>query len=55
MDALGLIDKGNLTGASGKLGDFIDGVEAQRGKKIDDADADAWIADAEAVLNRLVA
>jgi len=51
--ALGLLARGNTTGATGKIGDFIDQVEAQSGKQIDKADADLWIAAAETILDIL--
>ncbi len=43
------LDANNLAGACDKLGAFITGVQAQRGKKIATADADALIAEAEEV------
>ena len=43
------LDKGDLDEACEKLGSFIDQVAAQSGKKIDPADAEALIADAEAI------
>ena len=43
------LDKGDTDGACEKLASFIDEVEAQRGKKIDDADADALVARVEAI------
>jgi FG-GAP repeat len=51
--ALGLLARDNTTGAISKLGDFVDQVAAQRGKQIDEGDADAWIADAQAILDAL--
>jgi hypothetical protein len=51
--AIGLVGRGNTTGATGKVGAFIDQVEASRGKQIDDTDADAWIAAAETILDML--
>lgn len=47
------LEKGNVAGASGKLRAFINQVRAQRGKKIDAADADALIAAAKAILAAL--
>jgi hypothetical protein len=51
--SLGFLARDNTTGAIAKLGDFIDQVEAQRGRQIAAADADAWIASAEAILDAL--
>jgi hypothetical protein len=51
--ALGLLARGNTSGAIGTVEDFINQVEAQRGKQIDEADADAWIAAAETILDML--
>lgn len=39
-EAQGLFDKGNTNGGCHKLGDSLDQVEAQRGKKLTDAQAD---------------
>jgi hypothetical protein len=52
-NALGFLARNNTKGAIRSLGAFINQVEAQRGKKITEADADAWIAAAEAILDML--
>jgi hypothetical protein len=41
----------NNRAAIGELQDFLDQVDAQRGKKITDTDADALIADAQAIID----
>ena len=43
----------NDNAACGKIGAFINQVNAQSGKKIDSSDADQWIADAQAILDDL--
>ena len=50
LDALAEASSGDIPSASGKLGAFINSVEAQRGKAISDEDADALITAAEAAL-----
>jgi len=45
--------RGNVKAATGQLGAFINEVEAQRGKKIAEADADRLIAAAQAILDAL--
>jgi FG-GAP repeat len=51
--AQGSLARGQINAAIGKIQAFINQVEAQRGKKIPEADADAWIADAETILDML--
>jgi hypothetical protein len=50
-NAQGSLTRGQINGAIGKIEAFISEVEAQRGKKIPEADADAWIADAQAIID----
>jgi hypothetical protein len=52
-NAQGSLARGQTEAAIGQIQAFINEVEAQRGKKIDEADADAWIADAEAIIDAL--
>jgi hypothetical protein len=54
-NAQGSLARGQIKAAIGKIQAFINQVRAQRGKKIDEADADAWIADAEAIIDALKA
>lgn len=54
-NAQGSLARGQINGAIGKIQAFIAEVEAQRGKQIDEADADAWIAAAETILDMLSA
>jgi hypothetical protein len=51
--ALASLERGNENSARGQLNAFINQVEAQRGKKISDAAADALISAAQAVLDGL--
>jgi hypothetical protein len=51
--ALASVQRGNESSASGQLGAFINEVEAQRGKKIPSADADALIAAAQQIIAEL--
>jgi hypothetical protein len=54
-NAIKSLEKGEIEAAIGKLNAFINEVEAQRGKKIDEADADALIAAAQAIIDELEA
>jgi len=47
------LDKGNDNAATGKLGAFINSVEAQRGKKISEADADVLIQMAQGIIDAI--
>lgn len=51
--ALASVQRGNENSASGQLGAFINEVQAQRGKKIPSADADALIASAQQIIGEL--
>ncbi len=51
--AINQLEQGNVEAAIGPLGAFMNLVEAQRGKQIDEADADALIAGAEAIIAAL--
>ncbi len=51
--AIHLLEKENINGAIHKLGDFIDYVEAQRGKKLTNEEADALIAAAQAIIDNI--
>jgi hypothetical protein len=53
--ALDSVAKGRENLAIFTLRVFIREVEALRGKEIDEADADAWIADAETIIDMLKA
>jgi uncharacterized repeat protein (TIGR03803 family) len=48
--AIAAFDRGNATAGDNQLKAFINEVNAQRGKKIDDALADLFIADAEDII-----
>jgi len=50
-NAMNSLQNGNTGAAINKLEAFINKVEAQRGKKIDEADANELIADAQAIIN----
>jgi hypothetical protein len=50
-NAQGNLARGKTKAATGKIEAFINQVEAQSGKKIDEADADTWIAAAENILS----
>ena len=52
--AIAKLEDGKIQPAVGKLGEFIDHVEAQRGKKIDGADADGLVADAQAIIDAVM-
>jgi hypothetical protein len=52
-NAQGSLARDQTTSAIGKINAFINEVEAQRGKKIDEADADDWIAAAGAIIDAL--
>ena len=52
-EAIHLLNKGNENGARRKLGDFVDSVTAQRGKKITNDDADALIAKAQWIIDNI--
>ena len=52
-NAQGSLARDQINGTIGKVEAFINEVEAQRGKQIDEADADAWIAAAETILDML--
>jgi hypothetical protein len=45
--------RGQDKGAVGKLNAFINSVEAQRGKKISEADADALIQTVQEIINAI--
>lgn len=47
------VDRGDESAAIGQLGAFMHHVDAQRGHHIDDADADALITAAEAIIDSL--
>ena len=47
------LDKGNTNAAEGQLNAFINKVQAQRGKKITEADADLLIFLAQTILNNI--
>jgi hypothetical protein len=51
--AVDLLENGNTKGASQKLGDFIDYVNAQRGKKLTGAQADELISTAQWIIDNL--
>ena len=51
--ALDALLRGNEVTARSHLEAFVNAVEAQRGKKITDAEADALIAEAESVISTL--
>lgn len=53
--ALGFFARDSTAGAVGTVEAFINQVEAQRGKHIDEADANAWIAAAVTILDALAA
>jgi hypothetical protein len=53
--ALDSVNKGRQTLAILMLRVFIREVEVLRGKKIDEADADVWISDAQAIIDILKA
>jgi hypothetical protein len=50
LTAVDALERGNEQAAAGKLGAFIHHVEAQTGKKLAEADADALVDTAEAIL-----
>ena len=50
-DAIHLLNKGNENGAIHKLMGLINQVEAQRGKKISEEQADYFIAEAQRILS----
>jgi streptogramin lyase len=50
---IGLLNKGNEIGAVHKLEDFIDQVEAQRGKKLTDQQASDLIFKAQEIINHI--
>ena len=52
-NAIDSLENGNTAGAIIKLNDFINEVQAQSGKKIDEADADDLIAAAQAIIDEL--
>ncbi len=52
--ALADANSDNDVAAINALGAFIEGVEAQRGKQLTDAEADALIAAAQAIIDLLV-
>jgi parallel beta-helix repeat protein len=52
-DALKLLDKGNITGAVHKLGDFIDQVEALRENKLTNEQADILILKAQIIISQI--
>src|SRR5262249_46608176 len=49
--AIALFNAGDTTDGASQLGAFINPVRAQRGKHIDAALADAWIAYAQRIIN----
>ena len=55
LASLNDLNTNNDVAAVGKLGSFINKVEAQRGKKITDAQADELITDAQAIIDELLA
>ena len=55
LDSLQDMNQNNDVAAIGSLGAFINAVEAQRGKKIPESDADALIAAAQAIIDLLEA
>jgi PKD repeat protein len=52
-NAIDSLEKGNLNAAANKLGAFINQVEAQRGKKLTDEQADELIAAAQRIIDSL--
>jgi hypothetical protein len=52
-NALDDLARGQDKGAVGKLNAFINSVEAQRGKKISEADADALIQTVQEIINAI--
>ena len=52
--AIDSLDRGQENAAANQLSAFINQVEAQRGKKISDAEADALIAAAQAIIDALM-
>jgi len=50
VDASHLYDKGNVNGATHKTEDFIEQVEAQRGKKITNEQADPLVSKAQRIV-----
>ena len=52
-DAIILIEKENFNGAKQKLGDFIDYIKAQRGKKIPEEQTDYLIWYAEGIIENI--
>jgi hypothetical protein len=53
LDPLIEVNPANLGDALGNLGDFIDRVERERGKKLTDAQADALIGPVQEVFDSL--
>jgi hypothetical protein len=47
------VNEDKITRATFRLRAFIDKVKRRRGKNIDEADANAWIADARAIIDML--
>lgn len=53
QDANKLLIKGNYVGTIGKLNDFINQVEAQKGKKLSNELATSWITKAQEILDHI--